>query len=645
MSEDTLWNVNGDGAASPAAEPSPHQPVASSARVLAALGAPLTTILESSVDSIFITSIDGAIFEANAAGCALLGYTADEMRKLSREDVLDPNDRRLVPALELRLSGGAARARITLVKKDGQRFEGEVSSTRFDALDGTPYVWVRVRDLTELHRSESALNESALQLRALSEATFESAFVHEAGTILFTNAAAERTYRAAPGGLRGQALMDFVAPESRELVQRYTAEGNEGPYEAYGLRADGTTFPVEVQARNIEFAGKRARVVALRDLTARKRIEQELARADRMASLGTLAAGIAHEINNPLTFITTNLDAARRGLDSALGVNAEALRAALADACVGADRVRRIVQDMGVFARARDEETGPVELAPIATYAAGVARAEFRHRARLEVDVGNVPPVNGNETRLGQVLINLLVNAAQAIPEGAAERNLISLRARHHGSSHVAIEVSDTGSGMTPELVARAFDPFVTTKEGSGAGLGLSICHRIVCGLGGTIEAESELGRGSTFRVVLPVATRSLPARPAHVEAPPPSARRRRVLIVDDEAVLRRSLARLLGEDHEVVDCGSAQEALALLATGARFDAVLSDLMMPEMTGMDLYDALIESYPSVASRTVFLTGGVYTERAQRFLDGGVRYLDKPFTLDALNAALEAAMRS
>jgi CheY-like chemotaxis protein len=230
------------------------------------------------------------------------------------------------------------------------------------------------------------------------------------------------------------------------------------------------------------------------------------------------------------------------------------------------------------------------------------------------------------------VFLNLLINAAQAIPEGNADGNEVKIATYPEGRDHVVVEISDTGQGIPESVKQRLFTPFFTTKPvGVGTGLGLSICHRIVTSLGGTISVESQEGRGATFRVVLPVAAGVTADEPTPAPEPARPFRRGRVLVVDDEAMIRRSIARSLGTQHDVTTAASGREALELLVAGERFDMIFCDLMMPEMTGMELHAVLMMTAPEQASHMVFLTGGAFTESARRFLSDVPNVaLDKPF---------------
>jgi two-component system, cell cycle sensor histidine kinase and response regulator CckA len=320
---------------------------------------------------------------------------------------------------------------------------------------------------------------------------------------------------------------------------------------------------------------------------------------------------------------------------------------ALEEAREGAERVRRIVRQLRLFTRVEDEGVTPVSARSVLELAVAMAGPELRHRARLRWELPQVPAVMADEGRLGQVLLNLVVNAAQAIPEGNVEGNEILLFTARAPDGRVVVGVRDSGAGIPPEVLPRIFDPFFTTKPvGRGTGLGLSISHSLVAGMGGEIQVESSPGQGTTFRVLLPAAPAVIRDRPAAAGArgaqPTPPPRRRRILVVDDEPSVARALERLLDE-HEVVVAHGGEPARALLVVHADWDLVLCDLMMPDLNGMELYAWALEQRPKLAARFVFLTGGAFTDRARAFADQMAgRLLHKPFSADAVQALLRGA---
>jgi PAS domain S-box-containing protein len=463
--------------------------------------------------------------------------------------------------------------------------------------------------------------------------------------------------------LRDPATLEDLPVRSRE----HLAAGA-GIFETRYRRKDGSTFPVEVSVRVAEVDGASYRQAVVRDITERRRMELQLHLADRMASVATLAAGVAHEVNNPLAYVLANLDFVLSRLDG-LPEEAEEVRKALEDARGGASRVGQIVKDLRTFSRAGEAERSEVDVRRALQTAVTLAQTEIRQRAQLSLELGPVPPVLGNAHRLSQLFLNLLVNAAQAIPAGHPERHLVQASTSLAPDGRIRIEIADTGSGIPATVLPRIFDPFFTTRAvGKGLGLGLAIVHGIVTDLGGEVTVRSEPGGGSIFTVLLPPARRApvrlgpalTPAPPgavtaAHVAAPPQAPRRAAapadqptgavtspvlaVLVVDDEPMVGRAITRMLTPPHRVVSVHSAAEALARLAAEP-FDAVLCDLMMPEMTGMAFHARLLAEAPATAARMVFLTGGAFTPDAVEFLERVPNHrLEKPFTVVELRAAL------
>ncbi|MBZ4395206.1 PAS domain S-box protein [Myxococcus sp. MISCRS1] len=501
------------------------------------------------------------------------------------------------------------------------------------------------RDITERRQAEEALRLSEASFRALLEGVPDAAAIERDGHIVYANAALVGTLgfeRAEQ--LVGRQLSEFV--KDMRGVEAVRAGALTG--ERRLVRRDGRTRVAEVVSLPLRFDGQPAVVSIARDVTEQRQLQARLTLADRLASVGTLAAGIAHEINNPLAFVLSNLsflsDEFRRNLPP--GDGAAALQARLRgepdlaewgevlhEACEGAERVRQIVRQLKTFSRPDEERVSPLDVHTVLESVAMMAANEIRHRAQLKREYGDIPSVMANEGKLSQVFLNLVVNAAQAIPEGSAHRHEIRLATRRDGLSRVVVEVQDTGVGIAREVIDRIFDPFFTTKPvGVGTGLGLSICHSIVHGLGGEITVESEPGRGTTFRVVLPTTepeARAVATSPEPSGAPvgPP---RGRVLVVDDEPAVGRVLQRIL-RGHEVEVACSGRQALELLEQGLKPDAVLCDVMMPDLTGRDVYELVRRAHAGLEGRFVFVSGGAFTTGAREFLASIPNLLlEKPF---------------
>jgi PAS domain S-box-containing protein len=363
----------------------------------------------------------------------------------------------------------------------------------------------------ELAARRDELARSETSFRALVEASPDAIVVSRSGRIVFVNGAAVGLLRCGTAGdLAGAELASLFHPDDRGAIASTSPGRPVGPPRVLRmLRRDGHALTVELTTVPVEWDGEPATLALGRDVSERREMEHRLAVADRLASMGTLAAGVAHEINNPVSYVLANASFVAEEL-SALSEGNPALAdlvSAAKDACTGAERVRDIVRDLKLFAHgSRGDSVHPVDLGKALRLAANMSRSAATNKGRFVVEIGELPRVSSSESRLGQVFVNLLVNAWQSIPEGAPEANEVLLRAFTEGGRAV-VEVRDTGTGMTPEVRSRLFEPFFTTKPaGVGTGLGLSVCHQIVSQMGGEIGVESAPGKGTCFRVTLPAA-------------------------------------------------------------------------------------------------------------------------------------------
>jgi two-component system, NtrC family, sensor kinase len=291
--------------------------------------------------------------------------------------------------------------------------------------------------------------------------------------------------------------------EEKQRLMKAEAEATERHFRHYNALLEQT---VHTRTAQLEQANGQLRD-SLRQL---EEAQSQLIFADRMASMGRLAAGVGHEINNPLSYVLSNLHYLSRELRPGRPVPSAdehlELMDALNSAREGAERVRLIVKDLRTLSRPDDMNTEPVDLGEVVRGAVKLAERELRAQARLVEDYGCLPRVRGNPTRLGQVFLNLLINAAHAIRQGGKASNEIRILARPSGPHHVRVEVSDTGCGIPQENLTRIFEPFFTTKPvGEGTGMGLSVCHSIITGLGGEFHVQSQVGEGTTFSLLLPV--------------------------------------------------------------------------------------------------------------------------------------------
>ncbi len=363
--------------------------------------------------------------------------------------------------------------------------------------------------------------------------------------------------------------------------------------------------------------------------------QSSLTEAEQLAAVGRLAAGVGHEINNPLTYVKTNLECA-------LGETAapDEQREALSEALCGVERIANIVSDLRVLAQPASTREQSADLRAVVDEAARIAQASSTC-APLFIDLPERIPVIGASTRLVQVFTNLLTNAFQAVqPRGDAAR--VDIAVLHAGRNEIQVAVRDNGMGMSPGDLKRAFQPFFTTRRERGTGLGLPISRALVEGAGGRLVARSAQGEGSVFTVTL--------LRSAHAESrqrrrtPPrsPAAVRpaARILVIDDDRLVARAIARILrGEDLTIAGDGAAAREM-IETHDAQFDAIVCDVVLPDCTGVDLYEDVAHLWPRLAERFVFITGGAVDERARNLLEGGtVPWLGKPLDATRLRSSV------
>jgi signal transduction histidine kinase len=381
--------------------------------------------------------------------------------------------------------------------------------------------------------------------------------------------------------------------------------------------------------------------------------QAQLIHAGKLAAIGQLAGGVAHEINNPASYVglshavlgkkLAQLGAAltRAGAGGAerpeIAETLAVMQSALRDASEGMDRIRAVVRDLRTFSRMDDEAMEAVALNDVVLAACNLARHEIRYRAELVTSLGEVPPVRGNRGRLGQVMMNLLVNAAQALPETSEGTQRIEIATRRDGERAV-LTVEDSGTGVPEHLRQRIFEPFFTTKPPDlGTGLGLSLVLEIVRRHHGSIDVGEGREGGARFEVRLPLFGTGEAMRAAGVPAGgSQAAARARILMVDDDQVLLRSVRALLEPEHDVVTARGGAEAIAIIDRDQRFDLVICDLLMPRIDGVAVFAALERRAPQLLPRVVFSSGGAVTRRSKDFLAQlPNRVLEKPIERGAL----------
>lgn len=589
---------------------------------------------------------DGAILSANPEALRILGLSYDALTRRYTRD-FDPETLREdgtpcpmddYPVTRALVTGEPQAPETIGVKRPN----GSIAWAIFTAVpvkdpitQETVSAVVTFLDITARREMEATLRDREALLRSvLASAPNPIAYTDRAGLVRYVN-------RPTPGAtfeaLVGKPVWDIVgsaadagvaqATFAEVMATREIRQYETQAFERHYLVTVGPVLEGE-ETVGATFVGI--------DVTEERALEAKVLIADRMAAIGTLTAGIAHEINNPLTYVLANI----AWLSKMLGGEPSALDR-LAAVREGAERIRTIVADVSTLSHAGESRDALVDLHDTIESALRIADTTVRQRARVVKELGPLPPVRGSEARLGQVFLNLVVNAAQAIGDGDPSRDTITIRtAEIDGRAVVTVE--DTGPGIVPEMRDRIFDPFVTSKPvGSGTGLGLYICRNVVAAHGGEIAASNGHNGGARFVVSLPAARLRHEDPIADVPSTSRAFRRLSILVVDDERAIVTILSKLL-VDHEVVPAYDGEDAIAILRE-RRFDLVLCDLMMPRKTGMEVFEFVREHRPGDEERIVFITGGALTDRARSFLRATEnQVLDKPFGPESLDAVVARA---
>ncbi len=375
-----------------------------------------------------------------------------------------------------------------------------------------------------------------------------------------------------------------------------------------------------------------------------------LEHSDRLAALGQLTAGVAHEINNPATYVLGNLRQIEDVIASLIAGNGkpgdlELVADMTKDCRSGVDLIASISRELKFYARDDDDHAEVINIEELIANSSTMTLNEIRYRARFEKCISNVPDIKGSRSKLSQVLVNLLINAAHSIQSGTTKENCIRITADLEGS-RVVIRVSDTGTGIPQNVINKIFKPYYTTKpHGQGTGLGLSICKEIIAQHKGELTVTSCESEGTTFTISLPANGKPRVANPRVFPSSSPSTplkkTRRRILLIDDEPLLLKSLARMLQSHHSISSAIGGANGLACLRENEDFDVVICDLMMPEVDGLHVYDTLVNEFPHLVPKLIFLSGGVFTQRMSTFLeDLKPQLLDKPVGRDVLLEAID-----
>jgi len=611
------------------------------------------TLFEHLPVGIYQTTPAGEFIDANPTLVEMLGYESwDELKHVNTVDLyVNPADR-LAWRAAMERDGKVTDFEVRKRRKDGRVVWLRDNARVVRGPDGE-VLWYEgaIIDVTDQRLAEQ-------RSRALLDAT-PDCMLRFGSDGLCIDADVDKPDADAlssrePRGLRASDIFPQDAVEMVEAAIRVATERREVAVCEYAKETgEGASATYEVRSLP---CGVGDALVLVRDVTEQREMQAAIVHSERMASVGLLAAGVAHEINNPLSYLSSNVEFVARFLEDhaetlSLGQRdlverLEESQRALAEALGGISRVAHIVRDLRTFSRPELGVSSHADAAVALETAIAIVSNEIRHRARLERNIGTRAMVAAGPQRLVQVFVNLLLNAAQSIPEGDTESHRIGVSLGELDPETVEVVITDTGPGIAPADLKRIFQPFFTTKSlGRGTGLGLSVCQAIVSQVGGRIDVTSVLGEGTTFRVRLPRlkgATQTISSEPPPLR---PTSGRSRVLIIDDEPLVARSIERTLRDIYETATTQDAREALEWIRSGVEVDAVLCDVMMPGMSGMEFHAELSKTHGALAKRVVFITGGAFTPMAEQFLEAlGTPVMDKPIDSRRLRDALAKTIR-
>ena len=638
-------------------------------------------VIEGAHDMIQSVALDGSINFVNQAWLDALGYTKADLPKLNLLDIISPDSCPHCQEMFNKVTGGepAHNVQATFLTKDGREIlvEGNVTSRYIgDKVVATQGIF---RDVTERKNMEKQLQEKNEELdaqneelRAINEelrATeeelqhsqerlermFESVtdgivVAATNGTILKVNQSAVQMHGfATDDELLGKNAIELSAPRDREKItqnmRRALKEGTLSGVECNLLKADGSEFPAEMSTSALKNASGNVigHVTTVRDITERwqaeereDQLEQELNLASRLASIGQLAAGVAHEINNPLTGVIgfSHLMLSRDIPDD--------MKQDLQVIHSEAQRVAKIVENLLVFAHQRKTGREYITINDIITRVLELRAYEMKvNNIDVESQLApDLPLTMADAGQLQQVFLNIVLNAEHFMTKAHNKGQLVVKTEKINGN--IQISFADNGAGISPENLDKIFNPFFTTKEvGKGTGLGLSICHGIITQHQGRIYAQSESGKGATFVIELPIVAEPVQAGKAEVtKKEPQKSRGAKILVVDDEKAILTFLGRLLTEwGHSVETINNADTALEKLRT-ERYSLILLDIKLPGMSGIELYRHIEEIAPALTRRVMFITGDIMEGTTRDFLEKAmVPHITKPLDIEVLKKTI------
>ncbi|MBN1881192.1 MAG: PAS domain S-box protein [Deltaproteobacteria bacterium] len=609
----------------------------------------LEAIILTMSDGLSIVNNRGEYQYINPAMTRITGYTLEEVVGEHPENPHPywPNDQEeyLIQMFLRTMEGNLDSFEAICLRKDAKRFPVLVSPWWIYDDEGNPKTYCAiVRDITEIKRAEEALRASEKKFRTIFESSRDGIYLTSVeGEVLDANNAL--------GEMLGYSMEELFSTntvrlyDSRKARERFQRDiEKEGFLIDYTLtlkKKDGTFIDCEESATVIRDGD--GNIVGyqgiIRDVTERRKMEERLAQAERLSSMGGMLSGIAHELNNPITSVKGHADLLKKKTaDPYAKKKAEIISKE-------SDRCSKIVRGLLTFSRKHKPERRPIDINAIIIDSIGMLKSQLTKQAVvISTDLSDaIPPTVGDGIQLQQVFVNIITNAQDAMK--SREEKVLTVKS-HLSKGSVVITFSDTGSGIDKRIKKQIFDPFFTTKEtGMGTGLGLSIAYGIIHEHGGKIEAENNEAGGAVFTVELPVVrpdTRSAPQVRSYVG----TSRHASVLVVEPDEHLRSLLEESLNDaGYRVTTTGDGSEAKKLLKTDS-FDTVVSAMKVPGVSGRALYAYLKKHDAATARRMVIITADVISEEAERFLEEMEgRYLAKPFPTEDLLRMLSRVLDS
>jgi PAS domain S-box-containing protein len=615
---------------------------------------------------IIALDLEGRITLVNRQGRELLGYEESELLGRDWLDIAVPEEERefLRHRIDVIVAAGGdrhyRREGIVVTRSGERRLIDWITSPLTDDDGVMTGMLSSGRDLTELRQAEQALRDSEARTRTVMEAaSIGIVTLDEEGRMVSLNPEAESIFGISEETAIGQLLDDLFTPGECEALAAMRLPPVDADSKAgLGLLAEFTVphadrepTPVEMSVTEMEIGGRRAYVAAIQDITERKRAEAKLQQVQRLETIGQLTGGVAHDFNNLLMAMQVNLELLKEMVEHDPEGN-EYADAALASVGRGAELTRRLL----AFSRRQPLQPKVININGLVTDTVRILQRTLGEQIAIETVLDpDIWAVEVDRSQLENVLMNLAVNARDAMPIGGRltietvntqiDEHYALLHGEVEPGDYVMLAVSDTGTGMTPEVLARAFEPFFTTKDvGRGSGLGLSMTYGFVKQSGGHVKLYSEPGEGTTIKIYFPRERRS--ARVDHPAQPERAARTgsETILLIEDDPSVRQTVMTLLRSlGYTVIAAADGPEAIHLVANGLRPDLLLSDIVLPKgMTGREVSDAISARLPGL--RTLFMSG--YTENAvihNGRLDEGVTLLSKPFPRSELAEKLRQVL--